>query len=71
MVYNTQNYWVSGLCLLSRILNARKQHSGNWICCHPQVSRHLLPHPRTDQFLKRVFYLVFRILDDGRSPDTK
>jgi hypothetical protein len=26
MVFNTQNYWVSGLCPLSRILNTRKQN---------------------------------------------
>jgi nitrate reductase gamma subunit len=26
MVYNTQSYWVSGLCLLSEILNTRKHN---------------------------------------------
>jgi hypothetical protein len=26
MVYNTQNYWISGLCPLSRILNIRKHN---------------------------------------------
>jgi hypothetical protein len=26
MVYNTQNYWVSGLCSLSEILNPRKHN---------------------------------------------
>jgi hypothetical protein len=26
MVYNTQNYWVSGLCPSSRIINVRKHN---------------------------------------------
>jgi hypothetical protein len=31
MVYNTQNYWLFGLCPLSGILKTKKQHFGNWI----------------------------------------
>jgi hypothetical protein len=42
-VYNTQNYWVSGLCPSSRILNTRKQSFGNWICFRPQTSALLGP----------------------------
>jgi hypothetical protein len=37
MVYNTQNYWVVGLCPPSGILEARKQRFGNWICFRSQV----------------------------------
>jgi hypothetical protein len=37
-VYNTQNYWVFGLCPLSGILETIKtQRFGNWICFRPQV----------------------------------
>jgi hypothetical protein len=35
IVYNTQNYWVSGLCPLSRILNLDKvQKSSNSDSCN-------------------------------------
>jgi hypothetical protein len=37
MVYNTQNYWVFGLCPSSGIPEKRKQRFGNWICFRPQV----------------------------------
>jgi hypothetical protein len=39
-----RNYWVSGLCPSSTILNTRKQCFGNWICFHPQAKEvgHLL-----------------------------
>jgi hypothetical protein len=37
MVYNTQNYWVSGICLLFGILKyERTQPFGSWICFRPQ-----------------------------------
>jgi hypothetical protein len=38
-----KNYWVSGLCSTSGILNTKKRF-GNWICFHYQVrgGRHLL-----------------------------
>jgi hypothetical protein len=44
MMHNTQNYWVSGLCPSSGILNTRKEGLENWICFRPQVmgGRHLL-----------------------------
>jgi hypothetical protein len=44
-----QNYWVSGLCPSSGILNTRKYNLlENWICFHPQVRgrRHLLSSVR-------------------------
>jgi hypothetical protein len=37
MVYNTQNYWVLGLCPSSVILETIKQRFGKWICFRPQV----------------------------------
>jgi hypothetical protein len=39
-------YWVSGLCPSSRILNTRKQCSGNWtyFCLEVRGGRHLLCH---------------------------
>jgi hypothetical protein len=37
MVYNTQNHWVYGLCLSSRILNNLKKRFRNWIWLHLPV----------------------------------
>jgi hypothetical protein len=37
MVYDTQNYWVFGLCPSSGFLEIRKQRFGSWICFRPQV----------------------------------
>jgi hypothetical protein len=42
MVYNTQNYWVFGLCPASGILETRKKKKKkksfrHRICFHPQV----------------------------------
>jgi hypothetical protein len=40
MVYNTQRYWVFGLCPSSVFLlnnNEKTQRFGNWICFSPQV----------------------------------
>jgi hypothetical protein len=40
MVYNTQRYWVFGLCTSSGIFlnnNEKTQRFGNWICFSPQV----------------------------------
>jgi hypothetical protein len=44
MVYDTQNYWVLGLCSFCGILNNKKtRHFGKYICFRPQVGeRHLL-----------------------------
>jgi hypothetical protein len=59
MLYNTQNYWVFGLCLSSRYYKYyRAQRFGNWICFHPQVrgeTHTLLSSFRRKQiqFLKR------------------
>jgi hypothetical protein len=39
MVYNTQNYWVFGLCPSSCIPETRKQRFGNWMCFLPQVRK--------------------------------
>jgi hypothetical protein len=58
MVYNTQKYWVSGLCASSGILNRRKYNvleTGG----QKQI-----------QFPKCCF-LAFRILDNGQSPETQ
>jgi hypothetical protein len=39
MVYNTQRYWVFGLCPSSGYFlnNNEKTRFGNWICFRPQV----------------------------------
>jgi hypothetical protein len=40
MVYNTQRYWVFGLCPSSGVFlnnNEKAQRFGNWICFRPQV----------------------------------
>jgi hypothetical protein len=38
MVYNSQNYWVFGLCPSSGTIEIYKtQRFGNWICFRPQV----------------------------------
>jgi hypothetical protein len=40
MVYNTQRYWVFGLCPSSGFFlnnNEKIQRVGNWICFRPQV----------------------------------
>jgi hypothetical protein len=50
-----------GLWTLSIALNSKYykiQRFGNWICFRPQVKRGL-------------FFLVFRIQDDGQSPETQ
>jgi hypothetical protein len=56
MVYNTQNYWLSGFCPLSGILNTRK---------------HVLEtgsDEETDPVSEMLCFLVFRIPDDGQNP---
>jgi hypothetical protein len=37
MVYNTQNYWSSGLCPKTDINKTRTRRFGNWICFRHQV----------------------------------
>jgi hypothetical protein len=37
MVYNTQRYWVFGLCPSSGFKLLKSQRFGNWICFRPQV----------------------------------
>jgi hypothetical protein len=37
IVYDNQNYWLSGFYPSSRTLNAIKQRFENWICFRPQV----------------------------------
>jgi hypothetical protein len=54
MVYNTQNYWVSGLRPSSGILNTRKRNISG-----------------TDPVSETFFFLVFRIPEDRRSPETQ
>jgi hypothetical protein len=74
MVYNTQNYWVFGLCSSSGILKPRTQRFENWIYFRPQVRGHQTqqsrcppPHLRTetDSVSESLCALGFRIPDDG------
>jgi hypothetical protein len=51
---STQNYWVSGLCSSSGILNTRKHN----------VSE-------IGSVFETLCFLIFRILDDGQSPETQ
>jgi hypothetical protein len=37
MVYNTQNYWVFGLCPTSDFQETRKHNVSDWICFRAQV----------------------------------
>jgi hypothetical protein len=75
MAYNTQNYWVSGLCQSSRTLNTRKQCFENWIyfsSCEEREKPTLLgPLERADlQFPKRCvfWYVDFRMMDEVQKP---
>jgi hypothetical protein len=56
MVYNTQNYWVYGLCLLSVILKITREHNV------------LETDPVSETLCSLV---IFRISDDGQSPKTQ
>jgi hypothetical protein len=56
MVYNTLSYWLSGLYLLSGILNTR-EHS---VSGKGKTEIQLL-----DSSSETLCFLVFRILDDG------
>jgi hypothetical protein len=86
-VYNTQNYWVPGLCLSSGILNTRKHSISETqfvsvLRWGEETPTLLGPLERDNlnsywievrrkqiQFSKPCF-LVFRIKDDGQSPET-
>jgi hypothetical protein len=76
MVYNTQNYRVSGLCPSSGILYTRKHNfleTGSVsIFKWGEAAGVALPLPedKQNQFPKSCF-LVFRILDVGQSPETQ
>jgi hypothetical protein len=37
MMYNTQNYWVLGLCSSSVIIKNTTKHASETGCFHPQV----------------------------------
>jgi hypothetical protein len=84
MVYNTQNYWVSGLCPSSGILNARKHISETGsvsvlrseppiVLYFPSMYASPFPHLRTetDPVSEALCFLVFRIPRNGSSPETQ
>jgi hypothetical protein len=76
MVFNTQNYWVSELCPTSRILNTRKNNVSE------TGSVSVLRWGDGDTYsvgslrkskplsLETLCFLVFRIPDNGESPNT-
>jgi hypothetical protein len=72
MVYNTQNYWVSGLCPSSAVLNARKHNADPVIevGSFSKGSQQSRFHPPLHSF-RNLCFLVFRIPDDGQSPETQ
>jgi hypothetical protein len=61
MVYSTWSHWVSGLGASSGTLNTRK----NNVSEKESSSFSILP------LLETLFFLVFRIPDDGQSPETQ
>jgi hypothetical protein len=78
-VCNTQNYWVSGLCPSSGILNTGKHNvsetgsvSKFFLRVPTQVSFSLSSHPRTetDAVAETLYFPVFRIPDSGQTPET-
>jgi hypothetical protein len=52
VVYNTQNHWVCGLCLLSEILNNQKKSFRNWICLQNVVFSSYLEFMTMDKLYK-------------------
>jgi hypothetical protein len=82
MVYNTQNYWVFGVCPSPGILKTRKRNvsetgSISMLRRGGKTPTQLAPLERanlfhlkaeTDQVSEMLCFLVSRILDDGRSP---
>jgi hypothetical protein len=86
MLYNTQNYWVFGLCPSSGILEPREHVSENG-CFHPQVGgggkiptvlgpleranlNHWTARPDTDPVSETLCFIVSTIPDDRQSPKT-
>jgi hypothetical protein len=75
MVYNTKNYWVSGLCPSSGILNSMKSmdlfppsgEGRETPTLLGPLERSNLNH-WTDPISNTFCFLVFRISDDGQSP---
>jgi hypothetical protein len=71
MVYNTQNYWVSGLCPSSGILNTRKQHfwkmNGDftkWYRFRYRCSQKILTQTIQDTILFVTFHVICAKLKD-------
>jgi hypothetical protein len=91
MTYNTQNYWVSGLCPLSGILNTRKHNVSETgpvsvlmgVKETPTLlgpleranlnhwSSPLILRTETDLVSETLCFLVFKIPDDGLSPEAQ
>jgi hypothetical protein len=61
MVYNTWSDWVSGLWASSGILNTRKHNVAGEGKLEIQL----------DSFSETLCFLVFRIPNDGRSPESQ
>jgi hypothetical protein len=60
MVYDIQDYLVSGLCPSSGILkNRRTQRFGNWICFRPQVSPAPSPKDGNRSGFRNVVFFFF------------
>jgi hypothetical protein len=84
MVYNTQSYWVFGLCPSSNILNTRKYEVSETVSVlvlRRRGQTPTLPGPlerlplhlrtQTDPVSETSCFLDFRIPDDGESPQTQ
>jgi hypothetical protein len=66
MVYNTQSYWIFGLCPSSDFeITKKTQRFGNWICFRPQVREDAwsVGSLRKIQFPKRCVFLVGPVIE--------
>jgi hypothetical protein len=72
VAYNTQNYWVFGLCPLFGIPETRKkQRFRNWICFHPQVRRETpaLLGPLEKANLNQSYWTMNKVQKPSNSED--
>jgi hypothetical protein len=65
MVYNIQNHWLSGLHPSFGILNTKKKKKTMF------QKMNLLAYPSSPHPKETLCFLVFRIPDDGQSPETQ
>jgi hypothetical protein len=65
MMYNTQNYLVFGLCQPTGILKTREQNVSLFLRDSPSHLR-----METDPVSETLCSLVFRVVGDGRSPNS-